>query len=74
MTPFAVYAIRYAHREDSTRAEHFYLGDSCGDPGDATVMATTIETAVHLHPPIGLTLTAPNAAVTVRSARWAAEA
>jgi len=27
MTPFAVYAIRYAHREASLRGEHFYRGD-----------------------------------------------
>jgi glyoxylase-like metal-dependent hydrolase (beta-lactamase superfamily II) len=28
MTPFAVYAIRYAHREASLRGEHFYRGDA----------------------------------------------
>lgn len=28
---FAVYAIRFAHRGASTRAEHFYRGDPCGD-------------------------------------------
>jgi glyoxylase-like metal-dependent hydrolase (beta-lactamase superfamily II) len=28
MTPFAVYAIRYAHREASFRGEHFYRGDA----------------------------------------------
>ena len=28
MTPFAVYAIRYAHREASVRGEHFYRGDA----------------------------------------------
>jgi len=28
MTPFAVYAIRYAHREASLRGEHFYRGDT----------------------------------------------
>ena len=28
MKPFAVYAIRYAHREASVRGEHFYRGDA----------------------------------------------
>jgi glyoxylase-like metal-dependent hydrolase (beta-lactamase superfamily II) len=33
MTPFAVYAIRYAHREASVRGEHFYRGDArANDP------------------------------------------
>ena len=33
MTPFAVYAIRYAHREASLRGEHFYRGDArAADP------------------------------------------
>ncbi len=36
MTPdggeqFAVYAVRFAHRDASLRGEHFYRGDPCGD-------------------------------------------
>lgn len=48
---FAVYAIRFAHRENSVRAEHFYRGDVRGDvplPIDYFVWAAVSPAAVVL--------------------------
>ena len=57
---------------DEGRIEVEELGDARGDPGQDAILAAAIETAVHLHPPIGLMSTAPNVTWTVRSARWGA--
>lgn len=46
---FAVYAVRFAHRDASVRGEHFYRGDPCGDhpfPIDYFVWAAVSGAAV----------------------------
>ena len=49
---------------DEGRIEVEVLGHAGGDARQEPVVAATIETAVHLHPPIGLISTVPKLTVT----------
>src|SRR5437773_2517254 len=59
---------------DEGRVEVEELGQARGDTGQAPVVTATIETALHLHPPIGLISTTPKLTLTLRSARCDADA
>ena len=59
---------------DDGRVDVEVLGETRGHTGDLAVVVAAIETAVHLHPPIGLISTLPRFTSMVRSAWWVADA